>query len=61
MNNYQRGSPSSSDAGAELVGAHLDALRPIAYHSAITHDETDNLQVDPLTVGELISLQQAAE
>jgi len=27
----------------------------------MTHDETDNPHLDPLTVGELISLQQAAE
>jgi excisionase family DNA binding protein len=27
----------------------------------MTHDETDNSQIDPLTVGELISLQDAAE
>jgi excisionase family DNA binding protein len=40
---------------------HLDALRRIAYHSAMTHDETDNPPIDPLTVGELISLQEAAE
>ena len=40
---------------------HVDELYTIAYHSAMTHDETDNPQVDPLTIGELISLQQAAE
>src|SRR5690242_17154952 len=40
---------------------NLDALRSIAYHSAMTHDENDNPSIDPLTVGELISLQQAAE
>ncbi len=27
----------------------------------MTHDETNNPQTDPLTVGELISLQDAAE
>ena len=27
----------------------------------MTHNETDNPPIDPLTVGELISLQQAAE
>jgi hypothetical protein len=27
----------------------------------MTHNETDNPQIDPLTIGELISLQDAAE
>jgi excisionase family DNA binding protein len=27
----------------------------------MTHDETDNSQADPLTIGELITLQEAAE
>jgi len=27
----------------------------------MTHDQTDNSQIDPLTVGELITLQEAAE
>jgi len=46
---------------SEQTSVHLDALRHIAYHSAMAHHQTDNPQVDPLTVGELISLQQAAE
>ena len=39
----------------------VDDLHFVAYHSAMTHDETDNPQNDPLTVGELITLQEAAE
>jgi excisionase family DNA binding protein len=35
----------------------------IAYHSTMTNDETNNpqQQPDPLTIGELITLQEAAE
>jgi excisionase family DNA binding protein len=36
-------------------------LRPIAYHSPMTHNETDNPLTDPLTIGNLISLQEAAD
>src|SRR5262245_34985475 len=32
-----------------------------AYHSPMTNDNTNTPQPDPLTVGELISLQEAAE
>jgi excisionase family DNA binding protein len=41
----------------------VDALGFVAYHSTMTNNETNNLQPeqDPLTLGELISLQQAAE
>ena len=41
----------------------IDAFGSVAYHSTMTNDETDNLQPeqDPLTIGELISLQEAAE
>ena len=35
-------------------------LRFMAYHSSMTDDETNTPQIDPLTIGELISLQQAA-
>jgi len=51
----------SSLPGAVVVGAQVDALCAIAYHSVMTHDEIDNPHVDPLMVGELISLQEAAE
>jgi len=40
----------------------LDATHPSIYHTPMTN-QNDNLQppVDPLTVGELITLQEAAE
>ncbi len=45
------------------TAVHVDAYGFVAYHNTMTNDETNNLQPehDPLTVGELISLQQAAE
>ena len=45
------------------TAVHVDAHSFVAYHNTMTSDETNNLQPehDPLTVGELISLQQAAE
>ncbi|KPV53257.1 hypothetical protein SE17_10670 [Kouleothrix aurantiaca] len=41
----------------------IDAFGFVAYHSTMTNDETNNIQPeqDPLTIGELISLQEAAE
>jgi hypothetical protein len=44
-------------------GTPIDAFGSVAYHSTMTNDEPNNLQPeqDPLTIGELISLQQAAE
>ena len=41
----------------------IDAFGFVAYHSTMTNDETNNLQheQDLLTIGELISLQQAAQ
>ena len=67
-----RATEAWNDRRGEVLGArladedsrhppNLDALGCIAYHSAMTHDEIDNPQIDPLTIGELISLQQAAE
>ena len=55
---------SSSDTEAIVFGGTavlVDDLQPIAYHSPMTNDETDNLPIDPLTVGELISLEEAAK
>ncbi len=37
----------------------VDERSFLAYHSAMTNDDTP--QPDPLTIGELITLQQAAE
>ena len=55
----------SSNAGAVVVGCAavpVDALRRIAYHSGMTHDETiQSTTPDSLTIGDLITLQQAAE
>src|SRR5712691_10056616 len=47
----------------EDKGTPIDAFGSVAYHSTMTNDGTNNLQPehDPLTIGELISLQQAAE
>ena len=36
-------------------------IRSIAYYSGMTHNKTDIPQIDPLTIGELITLQEAAE
>jgi excisionase family DNA binding protein len=49
------------DGGCTKV--RVDAVSFVAYHSTMTNDEANNLQPepDPLTVGDLISLQQAAE
>jgi excisionase family DNA binding protein len=45
------------------VAGRVDARGFVAYHSTMTNDEINNLQPqqDPLTIGELISLQDAAE
>jgi len=44
-------------------GMPIDAFGSVAYYSRMTNCETNNPQPeqDPLTLGELISLQQAAE
>jgi excisionase family DNA binding protein len=39
----------------------VDDRRFVAYYGAMTHEETDIPQTDPLTIGELISLQDAAK
>jgi excisionase family DNA binding protein len=41
----------------------IDVVGFVAYHSTMTNDETNTLQPeqDPLTVGDLITLQEAAE
>jgi excisionase family DNA binding protein len=39
----------------------VDDRRFVAYHRIMTNDATNNPQPDPLTVGDLISLQDAAE
>jgi len=44
-----------------VVRTQVDVLGFMAYHSSMTDDETNTPQADPLTVGELISLQDAAE
>ncbi len=45
------------------IAGRVDVLECISYYSSMTDNETNNLQPepDPLTVGELISLQDAAE
>jgi excisionase family DNA binding protein len=43
------------------VAGRVDARGFVAYYSVMTHEETNTPQIDPLTIGELISLQQAAE
>jgi excisionase family DNA binding protein len=43
------------------VDGRIDARGFVAYHGTMTHDETNTPQIDPLTIGELISLQDAAE
>ena len=44
----------------DCTRARIDAAHSVAYHSDMTN-ETNYPQTDPLTVGELISLQEAAE
>jgi hypothetical protein len=39
----------------------VDALGFVAYYSGMMADETNTPQTDPLTIGELISLQDASE
>ena len=39
----------------------VDALGFVAYYSGMMDNETNTPQTDPLTIGELISLQDAAE
>ena len=43
------------------VAGRVDARSFVAYYSVMTHEETNTPQIDPLTIGEIISLQQAAE
>ena len=45
------------------VGVRVDARRFVAYYSGMTNDETNNSpsQQDSLSIGELITLQEAAE
>jgi len=45
------------------IAGRVDVLECISYYSSMTDNETNNLrpEPDPLTVGELISLQDAAE
>ena len=45
------------------ISGGVDAFGFVAYHSTMTNDETNNIQPehDPLTIGELITLQEAAE
>ncbi len=42
-------------------GLRVDALGFVAYYSDMTDNETNTPQTDLLTIGELISLQDAAE
>ena len=39
----------------------VDECRFVPYHSPMTNDETNNSQPDPLTIGEMITLQEAAD
>ena len=53
-----------SDAGAVVVGdtaVRVDDGFFFANHSPMTNDETNTPQPDPLTISELISLQNAAD
>ena len=43
------------------IAGRIDGHGIVAYHSTMTNDETDTPETDPLTVGELISLQDAAQ
>jgi len=43
------------------VGVRVDARRFVAYYSTMTNDEINTPHIDPLTIGELITLQEAAE
>jgi excisionase family DNA binding protein len=49
---------AAGDARPTLL---IDARRCITYHGPMTNDDSNTPQPDPLTIGELISLQEAAE